>query len=55
MACTMRLVFSGSPKRTVIGYDPGSRGKRYVGFGMGASRLFVTLRYSDMKYQSDPL
>jgi hypothetical protein len=33
---------------TVTGYDPGNRGKRYVGFGMGAARVFVTLRYSDM-------
>ena len=33
---------------TVTGYDPGSRGKRYVGFGMGAARVFVTLKYSDM-------
>jgi len=33
---------------TVTGYDQGSRGKRYVGFGMGAARVFVTLRYSDM-------
>jgi len=32
---------------TVTGYDPGSRGKRYVGFGMGAARVFVTLQYSD--------
>jgi len=32
---------------TVTGYDAGSRGKRYVGFGMGAARLFVTLRYRD--------
>ena len=32
---------------TVTGYDQGSRGKRYVGFGMGAARLFVTLKYSD--------
>jgi hypothetical protein len=32
---------------TVTGYDAGSRGKRYVGFGMGAARLFVTLRYLD--------
>jgi Domain of unknown function (DUF4410) len=33
---------------TVTGYDAGSRGKRYVGFGMGASRVFVTLKYQDM-------
>jgi hypothetical protein len=33
---------------TVTGYDPGSRGKRYVGFGMGAARVFVTLKYSDV-------
>jgi uncharacterized protein DUF4410 len=33
---------------TVTDYDPGSRGKRYVGFGMGAARVFVTLKYSDM-------
>jgi len=33
---------------TVTGYDPGSRGKRYIGFGMGAARVFVTLQYSDM-------
>ena len=33
---------------TVTGYDPGSRGKRYVGFGMGAARMFVALKYSDM-------
>ncbi len=33
---------------TVTGYDPGSRGKRYVGFGMGAARVFVSLRYSDV-------
>ncbi len=32
---------------TVTGYDAGSRGKRYVGFGMGAARVFVTLRYLD--------
>jgi Domain of unknown function (DUF4410) len=32
---------------TVTGYDAGSRGKRYVGFGMGAARLFVTLKYLD--------
>jgi hypothetical protein len=32
---------------TVTGYDAGSRGKRYVGFGMGAARLFVTLKYKD--------
>ena len=33
---------------TVTGYDPGNRGKRYVGFGMGAARVFVTLRYLDL-------
>ena len=33
---------------TVTGYDAGNRGKRYVGFGMGAARVFVTLRYSDL-------
>jgi hypothetical protein len=33
---------------TVTGYDPGSRGKRYVGFGLGAARVFVTLKYSDV-------
>ena len=33
---------------TVTGYDAGSRGKRYVGFGMGAARVFVTLKYSDL-------
>lgn len=32
---------------TVTGYDEGSRGKRYVGFGMGAARMFVTVRYHD--------
>jgi hypothetical protein len=32
---------------TVTGYDPGSRGKRYVGFGLGAARVFVTLKYVD--------
>jgi len=32
---------------TVTGYDQGSRGKRYVGFGMGAARVFVRLKYSD--------
>src|SRR5271157_2977146 len=33
---------------TLTGYDEGSRGKRYVGFGgMGAARLFLTLRYLD--------
>lgn len=32
---------------TVTGYDEGSRGKRYVGFGMGAARVFVTLKYLD--------
>lgn len=32
---------------TVTGYDAGSRGKRYVGFGMGAARVFVTLQYLD--------
>ena len=32
---------------TVTGYDAGSRGKRYVGFGMGAARVFVTLKYLD--------
>lgn len=31
----------------LTGYDEGSRGKRYVGFGMGASRLFLTLKYLD--------
>jgi hypothetical protein len=31
---------------TLTGYDKGSRGKRYVGFG-GASRLLLTLRYLD--------
>jgi uncharacterized protein DUF4410 len=31
----------------VTGYDEGSRGKRYVGFGMGAARMFVTVRYHD--------
>lgn len=32
---------------TVTSYDAGSRGKRYVGFGMGAARLFITLKYVD--------
>ena len=32
---------------TVTGYDAGSRGKRYVGFGMGAARVFFTLKYLD--------
>ena len=32
---------------TLTGYDQGSRGKRYIGFGMGAARLFLTLKYLD--------
>jgi len=32
---------------TLTGYDQGSRGKRYIGFGMGEARLFLTLRYLD--------
>ena len=31
----------------VTGYDAGKRGKRYIGFGMGLARLFVTLEYLD--------
>ena len=32
---------------TITGFDQGSRGKRYLGFGIGAARIFVTLHYID--------
>jgi hypothetical protein len=32
---------------TITGFDQGSRGKRYLGVGIGAARIFVTLHYLD--------
>ncbi len=32
---------------TITDFDRGSRGKRYIGFGMGAARVFVTVDYLD--------
>ncbi|HST08881.1 MAG TPA: DUF4410 domain-containing protein [Terriglobales bacterium] len=32
---------------TITGFDQGSRGKRYLGVGIGAARIFVTLHYFD--------
>lgn len=32
---------------TIDGFDQGSRGKRYLGVGIGAARIFVTLHYLD--------
>jgi hypothetical protein len=29
----------------ITDFNPGSRGKRYLGFGMGAARVFVTVQY----------
>jgi hypothetical protein len=31
----------------ITDFDRGSRGKRYLGFGMGAARVFVTVQYLD--------
>jgi hypothetical protein len=32
---------------TITDFDRGNRGKRYVGFGMGVARVFVTIQYLD--------
>ncbi len=32
---------------TLTGYDQGNRGARYVGFGMGAARMFMIVKYRD--------
>jgi uncharacterized protein DUF4410 len=32
---------------TITGFDQGNRGKRYLGVGIGAARIFVTLHYLD--------
>jgi Domain of unknown function (DUF4410) len=32
---------------TITSYKPGSRGKRYIGFGMGQATIFARLTYSD--------
>lgn len=32
---------------SITDFDPGSRGKRYLGLGMGAARVFVTVQYLD--------
>ncbi len=32
---------------TITDFDRGSRGKRYIGFGMGAARIWVTVDYLD--------
>ena len=41
-----KLLCSALPA-LIHGFDQGSRGKRYLGVGIGAARIFVTLHYLD--------